>query len=144
MLMRTDVGSKYESFEKALDRMKHPERVRIIREKVDRTQLRAFFGSAWYALLPFIVIPSEIPLTYFELLSCGTPVITFRNGGTTEYLKEGLLIADKSVKGLVQALDRAWSDEPLRRKLSENGKLIMVNHPTWSQVGSEWIKLLKK
>ncbi len=144
MLMRTDVGSTYESFEKALDRMKHPERVQIIREKVDRTQLRAFFGSAWYALLPFIVIPSEIPLTYFELLSCGTPVITFRNGGTTEYLKEGLLIADKSVKGLAQALDRAWSDEPLRRKLSENGKRIMVNHPTWSQVGSEWIKLLKK
>lgn len=144
MLMRTDVGSKYESFEKTLSDMKHPERVQIIRERVDRKQLRAFFGDAWYALLPFIVIPSEIPLTYFELLSCGTPVITFRNGGTTEYLKEGLLIADKSVKGLAQALDRAWSDEPLRRKLSENGKLIMVNHPTWSQVGSEWIKLLKK
>lgn len=144
MLMRTDVGSKYENFEKTLSDMKHPERVQIIRERVDRKQLRAFFGDAWYALLPFIVIPSEIPLTYFELLSCGTPVITFKNGGTTEYLEEGLLIADKSVKGLAKTLDRAWSEEALRGRLSENGKRIMANHPTWEQVGYEWIKLLKK
>jgi len=144
MLMRTDVGSKYENFEKALAGMKHPKRVQIIREKVDRTQLRAFFGSAWYALLPFIVIPSEVPLTYFELLSCGTPVISFKNGGTTEYLENGLLISKKTIQALSITLEKAWTDEALRHKLSEAGKRIMANHPTWEQIGYEWIKLLKK
>lgn len=143
MLMRTDVGSQYEKFEEALAKMKHPERVQIIKERVTREQLRAFFGEAWYALLPFIVIPSEVPLTYFELLSCGTPVITFKNGGTTKYLKDGLVIADKSVKGLAKALSEAWKDEALRVRLSENGSKIMAAHPTWEQVGKEWIKLLK-
>lgn len=143
MLMRTDVGSDYEKFEKTLASMKHPERVTIIKERLTREQLRAFFGAAWYALLPFIVIPSEIPLTYFELLSCGTPVITFKNGGTTEYLKDGLLIADKSVGGLAKMLDKAWNDEALRAEKSKNGKKIMETHPTWEQVGMEWIKLLK-
>lgn len=143
MLMRTDVGSQYEKFEETLAKMKHPERVQIVKERVTREQLRAFFGEAWYALLPFIVIPSEVPLTYFELLSCGTPVITFKNGGTTEYLKDGLVIADKSVKGLAKALGEAWKDEALRVRLSENGSKIMAAHPTWEQVGKEWIKLLK-
>lgn len=143
MLMRTDVGSQYEKFEDTLAKLKHPERVQIIKEKVTREQLRAFFGEAWYALLPFIVIPSEVPLTYFELLSCGTPVITFKNGGTTEYLKDGLLVADKSVKGLAKALDEAWADKEKRERLSINGNKIMAAHPTWEQVGKEWIKLLK-
>lgn len=143
LLMRTDVGSEYESFNNIFNCMKHPERVQIIREKVNREQLRAFFENAWYGLLPFVVIPSELPLTYFELLSCGTPIITFKNGGTTEYLKDGLLIADKSVKGLTRALDIAWGDEVLRNTLSENGKRIMKDHPTWGQIGIEWIKLLK-
>ena len=143
-LMRKDAGRQFLQFFEDIDKVKHKERFIIIQERCTREQLRAIFGSAWYALLPFIVIPSEIPLTYFELLSCGTPVITFKNGGTTEYLKDGLLIAEKSVKGLTRALDRAWGDETLRFELSENGKRIIANHPTWEQIGYEWIKLLKK
>lgn len=144
MLIRTDIGSRFETLESVIQNMRHPERIHIINEPVTREQLRAFFGNAWYALLPFIVIPSEVPLTYFELLSCGTPVITFENGGTTEYLKDGLLIADKSVSGLAKALDLAWSNTELRDTLSANGKRIMAAHPTWEQVGHEWTKLLEK
>lgn len=144
MLMRTDVGSVYEKFEKTLACMKHPERVTIIKERLTREQLRAFFGTAWYGLLPFIVIPSEVPLTYFELLSCGTPVITFANGGTTKYLKEGLLISDRSVKGLAKVIDMSWQDAALRNTLSDMGKRIMASHPTWKQVGMEWIQILKQ
>lgn len=141
-LMRTDVGSIYEKFEQTLASMQHPERVQIIKEKMTREQLRSFFGGAYYALLPFIVIPSEVPLTYFELLSCGTPVITFKNGGTTEYLRDSLLIAEKSVKGLAKVLDKAWSDDTLRKQLSENGIKKMSGHPTWEQVGLQWIDTL--
>lgn len=144
MLMRTDIGSIYQQFEKELSRLRHPERVIIIKERLTREQLRAFFGAAWYGLLPFIVIPSEVPLTYFELLSCGTPVITFANGGTTEYLRNGLLVADKSLKGLTEALELSWRDPDLRNTLSEGGKKTMDLHPTWHQVGIEWIDLLKQ
>ena len=144
MLMRTDVGSQYERFEKTLSGLKHPERVKIITDRLTREQLRAFFGSAWYAILPFIVIPSEVPLTYFELLSCGTPVVSFINGGTTAFLRYGLLIADKSIEGLSIAIERAWSDVALRKSRSNKGKIIMNMHPTWNQVGMEWINLLKQ
>ena len=90
------------------------------------------------------MIPSEVPLTFFELLCCGTPVITFRNGGTTDYLHDGLLISDKSVHGLTNALKLAWKDAQLRDNLSNNGKRIMSTHPTWEEVGKQWEKLLSE
>lgn len=144
MLMRTDIGSQYKHFENTIKRMRHPERVVIIREKIERSQLRAFFEMAWYAVLPFIVIPSEIPLTFFELLSCGTPIVTFNNGGTTAYLKPALLIAQKSVKGLVNIMEKAWNDDALRYNKHKAGLDLMVNHPNWQMVGRKWELLIKE
>lgn len=144
MLMRTDIGSQYKSFEDSIKRMRHPERVIIIREKIERSQLRAFFEMAWYAVLPFIVIPSEIPLTFFELLSCGTPIVTFDNGGTTAYLKPALLIAQKSVKELVNTIEKAWNDDILRYNKRKAGLDLMANHPNWQTVGQKWELLIKE
>jgi len=142
MLMRTDVGSDYEAVEETYRRMVHKERVIILRQKVTREQLRWMFGKAWYKLLPFVVIPSEIPVTYLEVLSCGTPIITFENGGTTRLLKEGLLLADRSISSLAATMERAWNDISLHDELSNNAKKIMASYPTWDDVAEQWIKLL--
>lgn len=142
-LMRTDVGSDYANFDMAYKRMKHKDRVVIVKETLSREQLKAFFESAWYMALPFIVVPSEIPLTFFEIMSCGTPVLTFRNGGTSDYLKKGLLIADKSVKGLRVSLEKSWSDDALRAEKAESAKRMMNGHPTWETVAKEWMDLIK-
>ena len=144
MLMRSDIGSQNKNFEDSIKRMQHPERIIIIREKISRNQLRAFFELAWYAVLPFIVIPSEIPLTFFELLSCGTPIVTFDNGGTTAYLRSALLIAQKSVKGLSNAIEKAWNDDTLHGYISKAGLDLMANHPNWQTVGQKWALLIEK
>lgn len=144
MLMRTDIGSQYKHFERTIKLMQHPERVIIIREKITREQLRAFFELAWYAVLPFIVIPSEIPLTFFELLNCGTPIITFDNGGTTEYLKPTLIIASKSVKGLANTMEEAWNDNSLHCEKQKTGLDLMTNHPNWQSVGRKWELLIRE
>ena len=142
--MRTDIGSQYKYFDNTIMQMRHPERIIIIRKQIDRNQLRAFFEMAWYAVLPFIVIPSEIPLTFFELLCCGTPIVTFENGGTTAFLKPALLIAQKSVKGLVKTIEKAWSDDDLRCNKHKAGLDLMADHPTWQAVGRKWELLIKE
>ena len=76
-------------------------------------------------------------------MSCGTPVLTFRNGGTSDYLKKGLLIADKSVKGLRVSLEKSWSDDALRAEKAESAKRMMNGHPTWETVAKEWMDLIK-
>lgn len=143
MLMRTDVGSEYDNFNHIYEGMKHKEKVVLIREKVTREQLRAFFGEAYYDLLPFLVIPSEIPVTYLEVMACGTPVITFENGGTTRYLKEGLVVSGKSISALAKTLDEAWKDEDTRQAKAKKALAIMSQHPTWKQVADEWLKTIE-
>ena len=142
MLMRTDVGSDYEALENAYRKMVHKERVVMLRQKVTREQLRWIFEKAWYAMLPFVVVPSEVPVTYLEVMSCGTPVITFDNGGTTCLLKDGLLIANKSVEGLAKSMDKAWENVELHDRLAANALHMMKVYPTWDEVADQWIKLI--
>lgn len=142
MLMRTDVGSDYEALENAYRKMVHKERVVMLKQKVTREQLRWIFEKAWYAMLPFVVVPSEVPVTYLEVMSCGTPVITFDNGGTTRLLKDGLLIANKSVDGLAKTMDKAWENVELHDRLAANALHMMKVYPTWDEVADQWIKLI--
>ncbi len=143
-LMRKDVGSDFSAFNATYKQMKHPERIIIINECLSREQLKAFFSQAWYMILPFIVIPSEIPLTFFEIMSCGTPVLTFENGGTSKYLLDGLLIAKKSKKGLRKALEKAWSDFSTHEQKAKHAQSLLEKHPTWEQIAKEWSELLIK
>lgn len=141
-LMRKDVGSDFGVFDVAYKQMVHPERIIMVRDHLSREQLKAFFEQAWYMVLPFVVVPSEIPLTFFEIMSCGTPVLTFDNGGTSDYLKDGLIITAKSVEGLMAGVTEAWTNIPLRKEKAERARGIMQSHPTWADVTGRWMELI--
>lgn len=140
VLMRHDVGGKNESFNATLNSTNHRANVIFLEESLSREQLKAFFEEAYAVVLPFICIPAEIPLTYYEVMSCGTPVVSFKNGGTTDYLHDGLMLCPQTnLTGLTSALKTLWYSPKLRGRLSQRAKEIMCTHPTWKQVGDEWI-----
>ena len=141
-LMRKDVGSDFGAFNVAYKQMVHPERVIMVRDGLSREQLKAFFERAWYMVLPFVVVQSEVPLTFFEIMSCGTPVLTFANGGTSDYLKDGLMVVDKSMEGLIAGVTEAWKNMPLRAEKAERARRIMQDHPTWTDVTDQWMTLI--
>lgn len=140
-LMRKDVGSDFAKIESLVAHLPR-EKVVIVDKRLTREQLKGFFESAWYMILPFIVVPSEIPLTYFEIMQCGIPVISFNNGGTSEYLQDAMLIAPKSVNGLVNTIDFAWNNMDVREKKSQAAIHLMNNHPTWDECTNEWEKFI--
>ncbi len=143
MLMRRDVSSDFTDFEKAVKEIQHKDRFVISYDKITQKQLFCFFRDAWAVMLPFVIVPSEIPLTYFEVMGQGTPVITFENGGTTDYLKEGLKIARKRTVGsLAKATMEICCNEVERNTLAEKAKEIMKNHPTWDKTSEEWLSVL--
>lgn len=143
-LMRQDVGGAYDALFTSLESMKHRDHVVVLKDKLSVAQLKAYFEEAYAVVLPFICIPAEIPLTYYEVLSCGTPVVSFPNAGTTEYLHEGIKLTNGlGAAALRNALYELWNDEKERAMLAEAGKRVMNNHPTWDQVGEQWINILK-
>lgn len=142
LLMRTDVGSEFKKLIEQLKKIKNQKRIIFITEKASREQLRAFFSCAYYVVLPFLVIPSEIPLTFFEVLSCGTPILTFHNGGTSLYMEVAMEISRKSVNGLSSAILKIWDDEKLRKIRSDRALTLMDAHPSWQTVGKHWLNII--
>lgn len=144
-LMRKDAGSDFSVFQRSFDKIKNKNRVKLILEKVSREELKTLMAHARGVLLPFLVVPSEIPITFFEVLSLGVPIITFDNGGTTAYLRDALLTCKSGcVKGLVTNMRRLWSDDALHKHLSDNALRIMAKHPTWDEVAAQWVGLIKR
>lgn len=142
-LVRKDVGGEYAALYKALDGMRHKKNVLILKDKLSRAQLKAFFETAYAVVLPFLCIPAEVPLTYYEVLSCGTPVVSFNNGGTTRYLKEGLELAGRvGISNLTAALCELWLNKDQRDILKVNTLGLMSTHPTWNTVGMQWINVV--
>lgn len=116
----------------------------VIRQSLTIPQLKAFMAAAYAVVLPFVCIPAEVPITYYEVMSCATPVVSFSNAGTTEYLKAGIKSAGRvSVGNLSKALSQLWTDEIERNRLATGAAALMAKHPTWEQVGLQWMAMLK-
>ncbi len=143
-LIRNDVGGEYKALYKVYNQLKHKDQIIVLKDHLSIAQLKAYFETAYAVILPFICIPAEIPLTYYEVLSCGTPIVSFPNAGTTEYLKDGILQTNGvGEKALEDALYELWNSPEKREQLSTNAKIIMKKHPSWQQVGEQWINLIK-
>lgn len=143
-LMRKDVGSSSGTFENTLAGLRNRSKIEIVRENLSRQQLLKHFKDAKAVVLPFLTIPSEIPLTFFEVLSTGTPVITFKNGGTTDYLSPALAISNRMTAGaLARKMEEIWLNENIHNTLSVNAITLMDQHPDWKTSGETWHKLLK-
>lgn len=67
--------------------------------------------AAYYSLADVYVnltLEDTFPTTNLEALACGTPVVTYKTGGSPESLNEscGIVVEKNSVQGVVAALDR--------------------------------------
>lgn len=143
MLMRRDVSSDFTDFDKAVLQIKHKSQFIINNDKITPSQLFCFFKNAWSVMLPFLIVPSEIPLTFFEVMQFGTPVLTFENGGTTDYLSKGLKIAKRrTVSSFAKAILEICINSEERNSLSVNAKKIMSKHPTWKETAKVWLSVL--
>lgn len=143
LLMCKDNSSEFTAFKELVNRLRHKERVVISYERLSPPQLKAFFESAYVVALPFLLVPSEIPLTFFEVLSCGTPVVTFENEGTTDYVKKTIVSSKaRDARSLSVNLENVCNNNQYRDYLSERALELMKKHPSWEDSAKIWIKAI--
>ena len=142
-LVRQDVGGEYDRLTHCLQGLRNRDKVIVLKDRLSVAQLKAYFEAAYAVVLPFLCIPAEIPLTYYEVLSCGTPVVSFSNAGTTAYLHDGQKLAGKvGVANLVRALKELWQSKSERDVLAVKALGVMAKHPTWDKVGMKWMEVI--
>ena len=72
-------------------------------------ELAQLYSSASVFVNP--TYQDNYPTTNLEALSCGTPVITYRTGGSPEAVDEntGVVVAQGDVEGLAEAINQMMS-----------------------------------
>lgn len=81
----------------------------------------------FYRRCDVFVLPSRMegfPLPPLEAMACGCTVVTTDCGGISEYAQDGvncLVVPAKSPNAMAQDLGKICSDEPLRRRLMQEG-----------------------
>ena len=140
--LRTDPGSDNSYIKELIEKLKYKSNIEIVWKEVTKEVLFSYVANARAVVLPFILIPSEIPLTYFEVLSLGTTIISTRNGGTTQYLNDAIFVSEHNEKSLSQMILKVSKEDALVNTKRINAKIKMKNHLTWDEVGEKWLSLL--
>lgn len=97
-----------------------------IREKMDESDV---------IVLPFIFVPSDVPIAVLEALARGKPVLSTRVDGIPELVDgRGLVVDSFSRSDLTAALLKLSESPSELEKYAKNAHQFMKEYPTWEQV----------
>lgn len=118
-------------------------RVVIMRENFSPEEIRTAIIGANAVVMPFLLVPSEIPLGIIEAMKEGVPVITTCSGGTSGFVGNSSLLArPANAKNLAkQILELFSTDNSYLKKLIVER---MHQHPSWKTVASMWLSFAEK
>ncbi len=120
----------------------HAERIFCVWESVAKADLNAFLEACHAVVLPFLLVPSEIPLAIIEAAGHHKPVITTGPGGTADFVREfGLAVPAGQSKALAEAMLRLLEDKQLHADKCGAAQRIYATHPTWDEVARSWLSI---
>jgi glycosyltransferase involved in cell wall biosynthesis len=133
---QTDVGAVRRMVEGGL----HAERIFCVWDSVRRIDLEAFLEACHAVVLPFLLVPSEIPLAIIEAAGHHKPVITTGPGGTADFVRPfGLAVPSGRRQALADAMLGLLEDEQLYADKCAAARRMYAAHPTWEQVARSWL-----
>jgi glycosyltransferase involved in cell wall biosynthesis len=139
-LFRSDPQTDSAEACKMAEGSSHAERIFCVWESVEKTDLDAFLEACHAVVLPFLLVPSEIPLAILEAAGHHRPVITTGPGGTAEFVREfGLAVPSGHSRALAGAMLRLLEDEQLHADKCDAARQLYAIHPTWDEVARSWL-----
>lgn len=91
-------------------------------------------------------LAEAFPLTIFEAMSCGTPVVATNVGGIPVAIKDGLvgfLVPPKNPQTIAQKVIKILEDDRLRNTMRKNC-LEWVKNFTWEKVAQKYLETYRK
>jgi phosphatidyl-myo-inositol dimannoside synthase len=133
-LLRQSSEAEVQRFKKAVMGLKHKERVVVIEDKLAENDVAAFTGASRAVALPFMIIPSEIPLTVIETMALGKPVIITETGGTSQFIgKAGIVVPQNDIGALARTIADIFLNEAAYLALCKEAKRIAKNQLQWQE-----------
>lgn len=113
------------------------ERVEFVTGWLERQQVRAYLELASVVVLPFALVPSDVPIAVLEALARGTPVIVSDVDGLPELAEgHGIVVNPVDTGALASAMLTIASNGELRNKYGTEALAFMADYPRWPDVGA--------
>jgi len=141
-LFRSDRWVDNSRMRKRIESADFKERIICVWQSVSRSDLSAFPDACHAVVLPFLLVPSEIPLAVLEAAGHRKPVLTTGPGGTADFAEEFGVTAPSGRSGpLANAMLRLLEDKSLYAKKCAAAEQIYKSHPTWKQTAEAWLSV---
>lgn len=92
-----------------------PESIIAISRTSNKEELASIYSSAYVYLNP--TLEDNYPTTNLEAICCGTPVITFKTGGSPESATYYGMVCERNIESILDAISKV--DEISRNRLEE-------------------------
>jgi glycosyltransferase involved in cell wall biosynthesis len=144
-LFRSDSQTDVARLRRSVQGGSFSDRIVCVWQSVGRADLDAFLEACHAVVLPFLLVPSEIPLAVIEAAGHRKPVITTGPGGTADFVREfGLAVPPGRSKPLAEAMLRLLDDKTLYIEKCGAAERIYAAHPTWDEVTRLWLMVAEK
>ena len=144
-LFRSDPWINRKKFQQKIQQTEAEGKIICLWESVSRKDLSVFLEACYAVVLPFLLVPSEIPLAVIETAGHAKPVITTGPNGTAEFVEKfGLSIPPANFKALAAAMMLLFEDKLLYSQKCQMAKNVFDALPTWPDVAKSWLEVAQK
>ncbi len=107
-------------------------------------ELRSEIQHSAAVILPFVLVPSEIPVSIMEAVACGTPVIISDIDGLPEVAGEaGIVVPPGDPDALAKAMHQLSMDCPRQQALRKACLVRRQQFMGWPEVSRRWALVLE-
>jgi len=111
---------------------------------LDIEAFRAEVHKATVMLQPFILVPSELPVTAMESISCGTPVVVSDIDGLPDAVGDaGLVVKQGNARDLTRAMKRIHRQRILVTELEKACISRRKSILSWKIVAHKWLDIIQ-
>lgn len=113
-------------------------KVQLIGGWLTREQVWAHIEASNVVVLPFIIVPSDVPIAILESMARGRPVIGSSVDGIPELITgRGLVVDPLNVETFSNAILSLVNDQEKCKRLGENALEFMRSYPDWNDIGNQ-------
>jgi len=119
-----------------LTHLKLQDNITVIGGWLTRQQVWAYIEISDAAVLPFVLVPSDIPIAVLEAMARGKPVVVSHVDGLPEMARgRGVIVDPLNANKFAEQLYLLSIDNERRLMLGKAAKSYMDKYPCWDDVG---------
>jgi glycosyltransferase involved in cell wall biosynthesis len=143
ILSRGSQSGELKGIEAYIRQKKIEHRVTLIGGWIPRSTLKKELSQADLLVLPFVLVPAELPVTLMESIACGTPVlVTDIDGLPSAVGKAGLVAPHADVSGLSRMMQHYHENPTKKEQLHRACHVRRSQMKSWDEIGNLWQNVL--